>query len=122
MTLYELIHAPLGWMSLFLVIQLPGQAIVFAQPLRRDWGTSITNSAEAIVHAAYHKFGLTPYYEWYFDEDSLDEILFEPVSGRVSWRYYTRPRFESTYKVRLPSLSSMAVVRAAERDYTARYA
>jgi hypothetical protein len=121
MALYELIHAPLGWPSLFVVIHLPGRALVFAQPLRRDWGTSITNGAEAIVHAAYDKFGLTRYYEWYVDEDSLDEILLEPVSGRVSWRYFTRPRFESSYAVRLPRLFSMAVVQAAERDYTTRY-
>jgi hypothetical protein len=122
LAIYELLLAPLGWTSLFMVIHYPAaRAVVFAQPLRGHWGTSITNAAEWVAKAAYDKLAPANYYEWYYDKGSLDEVLPDFTTGRVAWRPFSIQRFQEAHQVELPRLMQMPEVRAAERDYTARY-
>lgn len=64
LAIYEMLFAPLGWVSLFGVIHCPAaRAVVFAQPLHGDWGTSITNAAEWVAKAAYDRLSPLRYYD-----------------------------------------------------------
>lgn len=122
LAIYELLLAPLGWVSLFVVIHCPAaRAVVFAQPIHGDWGTSTTNAAEWVAKAAYDRLEPARYYEWYFDKGSLDEVLLDGTTGRVAWRPFSIQQFHDAYHVALPRLMEMPQVQGAERDYTSRY-
>ncbi len=122
LTVYELVHAPLSFPSLFIVLHLRSGAVVFAQPLYRPWGTSITNGAEGLVRVAADQFrDAGEYYEWYFDKGSFDRILYDPTTDHVEWRHHTRERFERERGLHLPNLAVMPIVLTAEQKYAAQY-